>query len=90
MTGTCTQKKELLHYSDWADDMRTGFFRAWKSGQNVYIDKGSLCPRGYINIHNYILPNRLDDSASFASKLMIKFQFHQNTLIFSWSTIFDG
>ena len=66
MTGSCTQKKAMKH-SNWADDMRTGFLR-WKSGQNVYIDKGSLCPRGYLNIHNYILPTRLNDDASFASK----------------------
>ena len=38
----------------------------YKGGQNVYIDKGSLCPGGYINIHTYITPSRLKDDSSYA------------------------
>ena len=63
--GSCTLKGTLTQAPN--DFRENGaFVNRYKGGQNVYIDKGSLCPGGHINIHTYITPSRLDDSASYA------------------------
>ena len=63
--GSCTLKGTLTQNPN---DFRAGgaFVNRYKGGQNVYIDKGSLCPGGYINIHTYITPSRLNDDSSYA------------------------
>ena len=63
-SGNCI----LKHTITPADDTRQNFVARWKGGQMVHVDKGSLCPGGYIEIFTYVEYERLNDQASFTSE----------------------
>ena len=66
-SGDCKLKNSFS--SGAATETRADFVARWKSGQMVHIDKGSLCPGGYLYLHTHVDMARTSDIASFQSKL---------------------